>query len=150
VVYIDLNMIRAGVVSHPGEWAHSGYRDIQEPPERYSVIDLQGLTALCGFADLGDFQRAHRQWVERALENGWALRDDRWSKAIAVGSLTFVENVKSELGIKAMHREVEDGGATYALRERSEAYGGDLGSETDALRRENTISWDENAEAPKT
>jgi putative transposase len=52
VVYIDLNMIRAGVVSHPGEWAHSGYRDIQEPPERYSVIDLQGLTALCGFADL--------------------------------------------------------------------------------------------------
>jgi hypothetical protein len=29
----------------------------------------------------------------------------RWSEAIAVGSLTFVEKVKSELGCKAVHRE---------------------------------------------
>jgi hypothetical protein len=25
------------------EWAHSGYREIQEPPKRYGVIDLQDL-----------------------------------------------------------------------------------------------------------
>jgi hypothetical protein len=56
------------------------------------------LTALCGFADWGDFQSAHRQWVEQALENGLAVRDDRWSEAIAVGSLAFVESVKSDLG----------------------------------------------------
>ena len=31
LIYIDLNMVRAGVVSHPAEWAHSGYREIQEP-----------------------------------------------------------------------------------------------------------------------
>jgi len=42
LIYIDLNMVRAGVVSHPGEWAHSGYREIQEPPKRYAVIDLEG------------------------------------------------------------------------------------------------------------
>ena len=61
LVYIDLNMVRAGVVNHPGEWAHSGYREIQEPPERYAIIDLRGLIALCGFAEMADFQRAHRQ-----------------------------------------------------------------------------------------
>jgi len=33
LVYIDLNMVRAGVVNHPAEWAYSGYREIQEPPE---------------------------------------------------------------------------------------------------------------------
>jgi REP-associated tyrosine transposase len=43
LVYIDLNMVRAGMVSHPGEWAHSGYREIEEPPKRYAVIDLEGL-----------------------------------------------------------------------------------------------------------
>jgi hypothetical protein len=77
-------MVRAGVVSHPLDWSHSGYREIQEPPKRYAVIDL---AALCGFRDLRDFQRAHQQWVEQALENGCAPRDDRWSKAIAVASL---------------------------------------------------------------
>jgi putative transposase len=55
---------------------------------------------LCGFTDLRDFQRAHRQWVEQALENGCAPRDDRWSEAIAVGSLAFVDNVKTILASK--------------------------------------------------
>jgi hypothetical protein len=44
------------------------------------------------------------QRVEQALENGCAPRDDRWSEAIAVGSLPFVERVKNDLGVKAMHR----------------------------------------------
>jgi REP element-mobilizing transposase RayT len=83
LVYIDLNMVRAGVVSHPGEWAHSGYREIQEPPKRYAVIDLEGLAAMCGFTNPRDFQRAQREWVEQAMENGGALREDRWSEALA-------------------------------------------------------------------
>jgi REP element-mobilizing transposase RayT len=74
LIYIDLNMGRAGVLGHPAEWAHSGYRKIQEPPKRYAVIDLQEQAALCGFTDRRDFQRAHRQWVEQALERTAALR----------------------------------------------------------------------------
>jgi hypothetical protein len=69
---------------------------------RYSIIDVQSLSELSGFADLRDFQRAHRHCVEQGLENGLAVRDDRWSKAI--GSLAFVENVKNQLGFKASHR----------------------------------------------
>jgi hypothetical protein len=30
----------------------------------------------------------------------------RWSEAIAVGSLVFVETVKSDLGVKDRHRDV--------------------------------------------
>jgi len=33
MVYMDLNMVRAGVVSHPGEWAFSGYHE-----DRKSVV----------------------------------------------------------------------------------------------------------------
>ena len=40
------------------------------------------------------------------MENGLAIRDDRWSEAIAVGSRPFVEKVKGELGLKATYREV--------------------------------------------
>jgi putative transposase len=78
------------------------------------------------------------------------VRDARWSEAIAVGNLAFVEKVKSELGVKAMHRAVVQPDGTYALREQSEAYGHEFASESDALRLENTISWDENAETAKT
>jgi hypothetical protein len=79
----------------------------QEPPKRYGIIDMRELGALCGFAEVADFQRAHSQWVEEALTRELVVRDDRWSEAIAVGSLGFVESVKSELGNKALHRGVE-------------------------------------------
>jgi hypothetical protein len=38
--------------------------------------------------------------------------------------LAFVEKVKGDLGIKAMHREVLETDGTYALREPSESYTG--------------------------
>ncbi|MGB7951234.1 MAG: hypothetical protein WCH75_26430 [Candidatus Binatia bacterium] len=114
LIYIDLNMVRAGVVSHPVEWGHSGYREIQEPPKRYAVIDLEGLAAMCGFTNPRDFQRAHREWIEQAMENGGAPREDRWSEALAVGSLAFVERVKNNLGVKAAHREVLEADGRYA------------------------------------
>src|SRR5688572_10723949 len=70
VVYIDLNMVRAGVVRHPGEWPHGGYREIQHPPERYALIDLAELSESCGFESVREFQRAHRDWVSAALTGG--------------------------------------------------------------------------------
>jgi hypothetical protein len=34
-----------------------------------------------------------------------------WSEAIVVGSLVFVEKVKNDLGVKAMHRELDQLGS---------------------------------------
>jgi putative transposase len=97
---------------------------------------------LCGFTDRRDFQGAHYQWVKQALGNGLASRDDRWSESIAVGSLAFVERVKNDLGIKAMHREVIRADETYALHEPSEAYERNFPGENEALRSENTLPWE--------
>ena len=110
------------------------------------MVDLRELTSLCGFTDLETFGRAHRQWIEQALEVRRMLRDDRWSDAIAVGSVGFVESVKGELGSKALHRGVEQIGGAYTLREQSESYDGNLPGETEPLRLENTFLWEENAE----
>ena len=43
IVYIDLNMVRAGVVSHPSEWAFCGYNEIQKPRKKNVLIDHQKL-----------------------------------------------------------------------------------------------------------
>ena len=51
---------------------------------------------------------------------------NRWSEAIAVGSLPFVETVKNDLGVKAIHRKVVQADGTYALREPAEAYAGNF------------------------
>lgn len=40
MVYIDLNMLRAGTVEHPGDWDVGGYRELQNLPQRYRVLEL--------------------------------------------------------------------------------------------------------------
>jgi hypothetical protein len=49
-------------------------------------------------------------------------------EAVAVGSRDFVEKVRSELGIKALHREPEQVDGTYTLREPGDAYRANLTS----------------------
>jgi putative transposase len=124
-VYIDLDMVRAGMVKHLREWENSGYREIHKPPSRYGIIDLLELNPLFGFADTAQFQETHRQWIEQALTRNLE-RENRWSEAITVGSLSFVENVRSELGSKAMHRDIEDIDGAYTLREQSDFVAGKI------------------------
>ena len=85
--------------------------------------------------------------MEEALVGGPMMHDDRWSEAIAVGSFSFVEKVKSELRVKATHREVVQRDETYTLREPDNTYGAETIGESDTLRTQNTILWDANAEA---
>ena len=55
---------------------------------------------------VAEFQQAHRRWVDDSLTRERTAREGRWSEAVAVGNLNFVEKVKSELGFKAAHRKV--------------------------------------------
>ena len=54
--------------------------------------------------------------------------------------------MRSELGYKAMHRRVIEDTGTYTLRKESEPYTASFTAESEALRQENTLLWDENAE----
>ncbi len=53
LVYMDMNMVRAGAVSHPSEWRYCGYQEIQSPPARYHLIDRNRLIELTGAAGDG-------------------------------------------------------------------------------------------------
>lgn len=122
LVYIDLNMVRAGAVRHPGEWCHSGYREIQSPPERYRLIDIGRLTELLGFTDTRDMQTAHHSWVQASLDSGRRQREPQWSESVAVGQREFLEAIRSELYLRSPGRRIvrENGG--YQLRELGASY----------------------------
>ena len=51
LVYIDLNMVREGVIHHPSEWNYGGYNEIQSSKQRYSLIDMPKLVELTGKKD---------------------------------------------------------------------------------------------------
>ena len=131
--YIDLNMVRAGVVKHPVEWAHNGYHEIQVPPQRYAIVDLAELVRLCGFNELATFQAEHRKWVTDELSNASVRREASWTESVAVGSQQYVEGIKEELGIRGKGRQCMAEGDHYQLREPAASYNVEIGMEMEAV-----------------
>ncbi len=80
IVYVDLNMVRARVVSHPNEWPHAGYHEIQNLRQRYVVIDHERLLSIAGRNSFAELQREHRRWVNDKLRAGELERDERWTQ----------------------------------------------------------------------
>ena len=122
LVYVDLNMVRAGVVSHPEQWRHGGYNEIQHPRRKNILIDYEALCRLSGFNNFESFQSAHRLWVQSALSDDKAKRDDCWTKSIATGSQSFVESVKRQMRSLAIGRCVRKKAENFELRESQSPY----------------------------
>lgn len=122
MVYIDLNMVRAGEIAHPSDWETSGYREIQSPPGRYRIIDRQALLEVLEIGSMDELQRLHYEWVEDALRSGRRRRTALWSEALAVGSWDFAERVRAELGIGARNRCIEMVADKACVRENPANY----------------------------
>ena len=127
LVYIDLNMVRAGVVGHPSEWPFCGYNEIQAPKRKKILIDYERLTRLLGFDSYDEVQKCHRRWVDDHLGDGKNIRDEKWTKSIAFGKRSFVERVKSMMGALAIGRKSIEAGESYQLREPATPYGAHFG-----------------------
>ena len=123
MVYMALNMVRAGVARHPDDWPYSSYHEIQSPRSRYRLIDYGQLMTLFGLRDMKELQEAYRERVQEACTQHGIARESKWTESIAVGSKEFVEDTKERLGVKARGREVIGGDGTYQLRETAEPYG---------------------------
>jgi putative transposase len=148
LVYLDLNMVRAGVVDHPKRWPFCGYNEIQNPPRRYRIIDLDSLLRLLGCTDLQDLHSAHKSWIEASLQQNKPVRENYWTESIAVGSKAFIEEVKKSLGFKAKGRSIADSNDQYHLREDVSNFGDtpSAGIEPSAgveVGTSNTFSWQE-------
>lgn len=140
LIYIDLNMVRAGVVAHPREWSHGGWHEIVDPPRRYRIIARDRLKQLLG-ADEKTLTDSYEHWVENYIGEG-TNREKIWSQAIAAGSADFVERIKARLGAKARHRRIHrDNSALYALQDPVAAYNADFDGKIGALRYGNRLFW---------
>lgn len=141
--YIDLNMVRAGVVDHPSQWPCSGYNEIQKPRKKNILIDYEKFMKLLGTDNYEQARQDHQGWAAGLLGNEHR-QDDKWTRSIAVGSKDFVEKFKSTLGILAKGRELIKTGAGYQLREPAKSYIHHLGAEKDDIGPENTYFWNIN------
>ena len=141
--YIDMNMVRAGAVKHPEEWAFCGYNEIQNPRQRYSLIDYQRLLSLLQMKEISDLQESCKKRVEQNLITANQSRDRKWTESIAVGSKVFIKATIQKLGIKAKGRKIIGDKKSYELRESVVAYGGDFTPENGPLRLQNTYYWND-------
>lgn len=130
MVYIDLNMVRAGVVGHPGEWDVCGYREIQQPPQRYTVIDRLALCELLDIQHDTGLSEQHAGWIDTAVAKGNYSHEPCWTQSLAVGSREFLEAVRATLGIRGSYRGIEEQHGVLALKEPAGAYQADSGGES--------------------
>ena len=123
LIYIDLNMVRAGFVQHPGEWPHCGFHEIQRPRTRYRILDQSALLDVFPVRSIDKLRELHLNWIDAELARTDSKgRDPRWTESVAVGQQYFVDRFRRELGSRAPGRkriELEHG---YQLKEANTLY----------------------------
>jgi len=127
VVYVDLNMVRAGVVAHPCDWSAGGYHEIQGLRRRYRIVDRVVLAEALEL-DVEKLAEVHGGWIDEALR-GPLTRQGQWSESVAVGGRSFATQVLRDLGKRVRDRRVEAFGSAYVVREPPAAYTPDFAVE---------------------
>jgi putative transposase len=124
--YIEMNMVRAGVVSHPSQWVGGAYAELTDPPERGRLIDRQRLCWCLECVSEPQFA----EWYERTLRDECARagrgRESYWTEAAAVGGREWIGALASRLPVSWRTIEsvgpdaatgcVAESAATYLLR----------------------------------
>ncbi len=75
-------MVRAGVVTHPSDWMFSGYNEIQNPRQRYAMINYKRLMQLLNIQTVDGLRESHNGWIEDALRSDNA-RESKWVQSVA-------------------------------------------------------------------
>jgi putative transposase len=130
MTYIDLNMVRAGVVAHPGEWRESGFGEIQRLPQRYRIVDI---ATLCRLLECGSAQELRRRLALRAeqtLAEQDVRREPVWTESLAVGRPDYLLRIKQALGPRATGRALAEACGVGVLQEEAAPYSHDFGPQS--------------------
>ena len=147
MVYIDLNMVRAGVVNHPKDWPFGGYRHIVAPPRRYQLTANKRLMELMNISEIDRFCETYRNWVDAAIMRGDINRQPQWTEGIAVGDKVYVEKVKDQMGYKAIGRKVVEDRDSFVLKETQQSYQSISNKAKGVKQADNAIHWQNEKEA---
>ncbi len=144
MVYIDLNMVRAGVVKHPSEYNGCGYNEILNPPERYLVINRKMLLDYFSVQEENYFQQEYECRVDNELNNDALARNPFWSESIAVGSELFIAGIQRKLARRARKCSVVSVDGVTVLKEPQIPYNALFDAKKDVLSQKNSYIWSEN------
>ena len=112
--YIDLNMVRAGVVAHPDSWPWCGYHELVGERKRYRLLDISRLVELLGVEDRESLAEFHRQRIDEAIKNQQLNREPVWTESIAVGSKEYLNGIVSRnRRRKKFYISTTDDGTSY-------------------------------------
>jgi putative transposase len=118
--YIDLNMVRAGVVRHPEEWPWCGYDELAGLRQRYRLIDREAL--LKSFWVPMNFEKFSQAYVggldEILNREVHPQREVAWTESLAVGRPSFLSEVEATIKAKRRCTQEQRNGDLWVLRER--------------------------------
>lgn len=126
LVYINMNMVRAGAVTRPQEWRWCSHDELTGQRRRYRIVNIDRLLASLGAGDAQSLKAWYEEAVARRLEKREMAREPHWSESLAVGSLGFAERACREHADRRkfdwMMAPSGDGQA-WAVRETADSYG---------------------------
>ena len=95
-----------------------------------------------GIPNREQFCEQYRQWVQEAIINGTNQRESCWSESIAVGSVGYVEDIRTRLGLNGNGRVIEEQEfGQCVLREEPEPYNAVFDPQNERLSTENGYYW---------
>lgn len=121
--YIDMNMVRAGVVHNPADWNWCGYQEVAGFRSRYRVLDRSSLCeALAPGHSFEDIARHYLSTMAEAVLREQMERESCWTESVAVGSESFVRTIGEHIRTR-VKIEIKSVGSVWVVREALPAYG---------------------------
>jgi len=96
LVYISLNMVRAGKVSHPEEWIWSSHDELTGRRTRYRILNTDRLLHSLDMNSEDELRSWYADAVRQRLTEKKLRREAQWTESLAVGSRPFVERTVRE------------------------------------------------------
>ncbi|MEM4248472.1 MAG: hypothetical protein QXH80_04315 [Candidatus Nanoarchaeia archaeon] len=89
--YIEMNMVRAGVVEHPRKWRWSSYHELLGEQQRYRLLDMELFLKKLACTDIPQFREWFSSTLNRMSERRAELvREPWWSESRIVGDRQIV------------------------------------------------------------
>ena len=109
MIYVVMNMVRAGVVAHPRGWPWSGYMELVGQKDRYRLLDIERVLVLSGSPDRESFTRDYEQGISLAIEHQRREREPCWTESIAVGSVSYLRRIADRMHLRRGDSDLEQG-----------------------------------------
>lgn len=88
--YIDLNMVRAIGLKHPGKWKWGGHHELVGHRSRYRLLDMENLLKKLSCGTEKQFHKWYEAGIADKLRQDEMPRESFWGDSRVVGDYEFV------------------------------------------------------------